>query len=110
MIDKALDKLDLKSGTMSFIFSVVIAFFAFYEKDSTEKYSDQADRRLEDKIQAIHSEVSLLKQGSESVIINKTRIEQNSGDIQELKQEIRYGFDKLNKKLDEYLETTRASK
>ena len=42
----------------------------------------------------------LLSLNDQNVIINKTRIEDNSEDIKELKKEIREGFNKIDDKLD----------
>ncbi len=100
MINAALEKLDLKGGTMAFIVSVVVGLFAFYEKDSATEHSDINDKRLDDKIESVEYKVNLLEQSNQNVIINKTRIEDNSEDIKELKKEIRDGFDKIDDKLD----------
>tara|TARA_R110002020_G_scaffold132744_1_gene296326 strand:+ start:429 stop:788 length:360 start_codon:yes stop_codon:yes gene_type:complete len=106
MINAALERLDLKSGTMAFIISVVVALFAFYEKDSSTEHSDINDKRLEDKIESFEYKVTLLEQSNQNVIINKTRIEDNSEDIKELKKEIREGFNKIDDKLDKLVNSS----
>jgi len=106
MINTALEKLDLKGGTMAFIVSVVVGLFAFYEKDSATEHSDMNDMRLEDKIESVEYKVNLLEQNGQNVLINKTRIEDNSEDIKELKKEIRDGFDKIDDKLDKLVKVS----
>jgi hypothetical protein len=103
MINAALEKLDLKGGTMAFIVSVVVGLFAFYEKDSATEHSDINDKRIEDKVTGLEYKVNVLEQNSQSILINKTRIETNSEDVKELKKEIREGFDKIDDKLDKII-------
>jgi len=103
MINAALEKLDLKGGTMAFILSVIVGFFCFYEKDSSTEHSDINDKRIEDKIISLEYKMNTLEQNSQSILINKTRIDANSEDIKELKEEIREGFDKIDDKLDKII-------
>ena len=103
MISEALEKLDLKGGTMAFVVSVVIGLFAFYEKDSATEHSDINDKRIEDKVIGLEYKVNVLEQNSQSILINKTRIDANSEDVKELKLEIREGFEKIDDKLDKII-------
>jgi len=101
MIEKAMEQIEMKGGTMAFILTVIVALFVFYNKDEGKQFASQADERLEDKIEVLEGRVSNIEGSRDNILINKTRIEQNHQDIEEVKAEIRFGFDKLENKLDE---------
>ena len=100
MINAALEKLDLKGGTMAFIVSVVVGLFAFYEKDSATEHSDINDKRLEDKIESVEYKVNLLEQSNQSNVVTRTMTERNTEDIKGINSMLIKIDDKIDKLIE----------
>jgi len=100
MINAALERLDLKSGTMAFIVSVVVALFSFYEKDSSTEHSDINDKRLEDKIETVEYRLNVVEQGNQSIVVTRTMTERNTEDIKGINSMLVKIDDKIDKLIE----------